>query len=57
MVLIESGSGLEFNVTSLVFLGTPIVRPPVLGNQDLNLHKLYNLVKDIGGMEKVYKMF
>lgn len=33
--------------------GTPITRPPVLGNQDLDLHKLYRIVQDHGGMEKV----
>lgn len=37
----------------LSFLGTPITRPPVLGNQDLDLHKLYKIVQEHGGMEKV----
>lgn len=29
------------------------MRPPVLGNQDLDLHKLYKIVQEHGGMEKV----
>lgn len=33
--------------------GTPITRPPVLGNQDLDLFKLYKIVQEHGGMEKV----
>lgn len=33
--------------------GTPITRPPVLGNQDLDLYKLYKIVQEHGGMEKV----
>ena len=37
----------------LIFLGTPITRHPVLGNQDLDLHKLYKIVQEHGGMEKV----
>lgn len=35
------------------FIGTPITRPPVLGNQDLDLYKLYKIVQEHGGMEKV----
>ena len=38
---------------SIIILGTPISRPPVLGNQDLDLHKLYKIVQEHGGMEKV----
>ena len=33
--------------------GTPMVRRPTLGQKDLNLFKLYKLVKENGGMEKV----
>ena len=33
--------------------GTPIVRRPTLGQKDLNLFKLYKLVKENGGMDKV----
>ena len=45
-----------FLTLSLLFvfiLGTPISRPPVLGNQDLDLHRLYKIVQENGGMEKV----
>ena len=45
-----------FFTLSLLFvfiLGTPISRPPVLGNQDLDLHRLYKIVQEHGGMEKV----
>ena len=33
--------------------GSQIVRRPTIGQKDLNLYKLYKLVKDNGGMEKV----
>lgn len=33
--------------------GTPILRAPILGNQDLDMYKLYVKVKELGGMDKV----
>ena len=33
--------------------GTPMVRRPTLAQKDLNLFKLYKLVRENGGMDKV----
>lgn len=52
----EDGEKKAFKEKLFAFMkdkGTPITRPPVLGNQDLDLHKLYKIVQEHGGMEKV----
>lgn len=52
----EDGEKKAFKEKLLAFMkdkGTPIARPPILGNQDLDLHKLYKIVQEHGGMEKV----
>ena len=33
--------------------GTPMTRPPVLSQRTLDLYRLYHLVQEYGGMEKV----
>ena len=33
--------------------GTSINRMPTLGNKDLNLHRLFNIVQTMGGYNKV----
>ena len=33
--------------------GTPMTRPPVLSQKTLDLYRLYHLVQEYGGMEKV----
>ena len=33
--------------------GTPMTRPPVLSQKTLDLYRLYQLVQEYGGMEKV----
>ena len=33
--------------------GTPMTRPPVLSQRTLDLYRLYQLVQEYGGMEKV----
>ena len=35
------------------YLGTPMIRQPTLAQRDLDLFRLYHLVKDNGGMDKV----
>ena len=35
------------------YLGTPLVRSPVLGHRDLDLYKLYKIVSKMNGMDKV----
>lgn len=37
--------------------GTPMTRPPVLSQKTLDLYRLYQLVQEYGGMEKVRHMF
>lgn len=41
------------NVCVYLFLGTPLVRSPVLGHQDLDLYKLFKIVSKMKGMNKV----
>ena len=36
-----------------LFLGVPVNKQPSLAQRDLDLYKLYQLVRDNGGMEKV----
>lgn len=38
---------------SCLYLGTPLVRAPVLGHRDLDLFKLFKIVSKMKGMDKV----
>ena len=36
-----------------LYLGTPLLRSPVLGHRDLDLYKLFKIVSKMKGMDKV----
>ena len=35
------------------FIGTPLNKAPVIGNRDLSLYRLFRVVQNLGGYNKV----
>lgn len=53
-VLSSDAKAFQDNVYSFMSRqGTPLTKPPTINNQGVSLHKLYELVLEIGGMDEV----